>query len=89
MKQVYIYYGIVCIFVTSCHAIEPITGLTTVAVGVVATVLTSFTAITCQFKECCTKKWIKLNVTGISSHIYMVSGCILSPHLSICRSKAH
>jgi hypothetical protein len=54
-----------------CHAIEPITGLATVAVGVVATFLTSFTAITCQFKECCTKKWIKLNVTGISSHIYM------------------
>ena len=71
-----------CILVTSCHAIEPITGLTTVAVGVVATFLSSFTAITCQFKECCTKKWINLNVTGISVHIYMVSGCVLSPHLS-------
>lgn len=35
-----------CILVTSCHAIAPINGLTTVAVGVVATFPSSFVFFT-------------------------------------------
>lgn len=90
MKPVYIYYGIVCILVTSCHAIEPITGLATVAVGVVATFLSSFTAITCQFKECCTKKWINLNVTDLSSNLkYQVYGQHLVLKAVVRHLKAH
>jgi hypothetical protein len=75
MKPVYIYYGIVCILMTSCHAIEPITVIT----GVFST--SSFIALAVLntmfpiFEECCTKKWINLNDTGIISlHIYIVSG---------------
>jgi hypothetical protein len=71
MKPLYIYYGILCIVMTSCHAIEPIAGLNAIFGTAIATFDAIFT-ITCQFKECCTKEWIDLNIAGISLHIYIV-----------------
>ncbi|XP_076070435.1 torsin-1A-like [Mytilus galloprovincialis] len=57
------------IFFTTCHAIEPISGVATVAAGVAAVFFSSFRAIKCQFKECCTKRWINLNATELSSSL--------------------
>ena len=58
---------------TWCHAIEPIAGLNAIFGTAIATFNAIF-KITCQFKECCTKEWIDLNIAGISLHIYIVAG---------------
>lgn len=67
MKPIYI-FALLCILTLSCHA-EPISTVAAVATGVFATFLASFNAITCQFKECCTKKWINLNATELSNNL--------------------
>ena len=58
---------------TSCNAIEPISGVTAVAAGLSAIFITSFNAITCQFKECCRGKWINLNATGDIKYKYILN----------------
>jgi hypothetical protein len=75
MKPVYIYYGIVCILMTSCRAIDPfttVTGLFSTSRFIALAVINTMFPI---FQERCTKEWINLNVTGIISlHIYIVFG---------------
>lgn len=54
------FYGVI----TYVSAIEPFSALGAIGTAVVAGLYTVFTPIKCQFKECCTSKWISLNTTG-------------------------
>lgn len=54
------FYGVI----TYVSAIEPFSALGAIGTAVIAGIYTVFTPIKCQFKECCTSKWISLNTTG-------------------------
>nr|XP_034300730.1 torsin-1A-like [Crassostrea gigas] len=59
------FYGVI----TYVSAIEPFSALGAIGTAVIAGIYTVFTPIKCQFKECCTSKWISLNTTALQEDL--------------------
>lgn len=57
---------LICTFPKCVALMEPVTGLTFVGGALLSGFLASFNTIKCQFKECCTDKWVRLNATELS-----------------------
>ncbi|KAJ8297483.1 hypothetical protein KUTeg_024014, partial [Tegillarca granosa] len=57
---------LMCTFPRCVALVEPVTGLTFLGGALLSGFLASFNSIRCQLKECCTDKWVRLNVTELS-----------------------
>lgn len=55
---------LICTFPRCVALVEPVTGLTFIGGALLSGFFASFNTIKCQFKECCTDKWVRLNATG-------------------------